>query len=66
LDDWQQDLVNYGKSAPEKNGVLSQLVGKSLSEGKDAEITGKSPCLLIVLRCMLSPRQKRRAMAQSQ
>ena len=42
LDDWQQDLVNYGKSAPEKNGVLSQLVGKSLSGGKDAEITGES------------------------
>ncbi|WP_029686895.1 lipase family alpha/beta hydrolase [Tatumella saanichensis] len=42
LDDWQQDLVNYGKSAPEKKGVLSQLVGKSLSGGKDAEITGES------------------------
>jgi len=42
LDDWQQDLVNYGKSAPDKNGVLSQLVGKSLSGGKDAEITGES------------------------
>ncbi len=41
-DDWQQALVNYGKSAPEKNGVLSQLVGKSLSEGKDAEIIGES------------------------
>lgn len=42
LDDWQQDLVNYGKSAPDKKGVLSQLVGKSLSGGKDAEITGES------------------------
>lgn len=41
LDDWQQALVNYGKSAPEKNGVLSQLVGKSLSEGKNAEIIGE-------------------------
>ncbi|NWA74981.1 acetyltransferase, partial [Serratia proteamaculans] len=42
MDDWQQALVNHGKSAPKKNGVLSQLVGKSLSEGKDAEITGES------------------------
>ncbi|WP_320710064.1 acetyltransferase [Enterobacter sp. 302C9] len=42
LDDWQQDLVNYGKSAPDKKGVLSQLVGKALSGGKDAEITGES------------------------
>lgn len=42
LDDWQQDLVNYGKSAPEKKGVLSQLVGKSLSGEKDAEINGES------------------------
>lgn len=42
LDDWQQNLVNYGKSAPEKKGVLSQLVGKSLSGGKDVEITGES------------------------
>lgn len=42
LDDWQQDLVHYGKSTSEKNGVLSQLVGKSLSEEKDTEITGES------------------------
>lgn len=42
LDDWQQDLVHYGKSTSEKNGVLSQLVGKSLSEEKDSEITGES------------------------
>ncbi|HGN9372038.1 TPA: lipase family alpha/beta hydrolase [Citrobacter pasteurii] len=42
LDDWQQDLVNYGESAPEKRGVLSQLVGQPLSEGKYAEITGES------------------------
>lgn len=42
LDDWQQALVNYGKSASEKKGVLSQLVGKSLSESKYAEITGES------------------------
>jgi len=41
-DDWQQALVNYGKSTPEKNGVLGQLVGKSLSKDKDAEITGES------------------------
>jgi hypothetical protein len=42
LDDWQQDLVHYGKSTSEKNGVLSQLVGKSLSEEKDTKITGES------------------------
>ncbi|WP_159868268.1 MULTISPECIES: acetyltransferase [unclassified Raoultella] len=42
MDDWQQNLVNYGKSVPEKNGVLSQLVGKTLSEGKYSEITGES------------------------
>lgn len=42
LDDWQQDLVHYGKSTSKKNGVLSQLVGKSLSEEKDTEITGES------------------------
>ncbi|MCY9801720.1 acetyltransferase [Citrobacter braakii] len=42
LDDWQQALDNYGKSAPEKKGVLSRLVGQSLSEGKYAEITGES------------------------
>ncbi|MBU5922868.1 GPI inositol-deacylase [Enterobacter sichuanensis] len=42
LDDWQQDLVHYDKSTSEKNGVLSQLVGKSLSEEKDTEITGES------------------------
>ena len=41
-DDWQQALNNYGKPAPEKNGVLSQLVGKSLAESKYAEITGES------------------------
>lgn len=41
-DDWQQALVNYGKSTPEKNGVLRQLVGKSLAEGKKAEITGET------------------------
>lgn len=42
MDDWQQALVNYGKSVPEKNGVLGQLVGKTLSEGEYAEITGES------------------------
>ncbi|AMB77313.1 lipase family alpha/beta hydrolase [Pantoea ananatis] len=42
LDDWQQSLVNYGKSASEKKGVLRQLVGQSLSESKYAEITGES------------------------
>lgn len=42
MDDWQQALVNYGKSVPEKNGVLGQLVGKTLSEGENAEITGES------------------------
>ncbi len=42
LDDWQQDLVHYGKSTSEKNGVLSELVGKSLSDEKDTEITGES------------------------
>ncbi|MFP1851070.1 lipase family alpha/beta hydrolase [Lonsdalea quercina] len=42
VDDWQQALVNHGKSTPGKVGVLSQLVGKSLSGGKDAEITGES------------------------
>nr|WP_279051427.1 acetyltransferase [Cedecea davisae] len=42
LDDWQQALVNYGKPAPEKKGVLSQLVGKPLAEGKNAEITGET------------------------
>lgn len=41
-DDWQQALDNYGKSVPEKKGVLSQLVGTSLSQGKDTEITGES------------------------
>ncbi|KGA27466.1 lipase family alpha/beta hydrolase [Pectobacterium odoriferum] len=41
-DDWQQALDNYGKPASEKKGVLSQLVGKSLSESKYAEITGES------------------------
>ncbi|WP_312804091.1 lipase family alpha/beta hydrolase [Atlantibacter hermannii] len=42
LDDWQQALDNHGSSTPGKKGVLSQLVGKSLSEDKDAEITGES------------------------
>ncbi|WP_241575087.1 GPI inositol-deacylase [Rosenbergiella nectarea] len=42
LDDWQLALDNYGKSASEKKGAISQLVGKSLSEGKYAEITGES------------------------
>ncbi|MBT0729869.1 GPI inositol-deacylase [Rosenbergiella nectarea] len=42
LDDWQQALVNHGKSVSEKKGAISQLVGKSLSEGKYAEITGES------------------------
>lgn len=42
LDDWQQKLENYGKPTPVKNGVLSQLVGQSLSESKYAEITGES------------------------
>ncbi|WP_313079759.1 acetyltransferase [Atlantibacter sp.] len=41
-DDWQQALVNHGKPTPAKDGILSKLVGKSLSEGKDAEITGES------------------------
>lgn len=42
LDDWQQALVNYGKPEPEKKGVLSQLVGKSLAEDENAEITGET------------------------
>lgn len=42
MDDWQQSLINYGKSASEKKGVLRQLVGQSLSESKYAEITGES------------------------
>lgn len=42
LDDWQQALDNHGSSTPGKKGALSQLVGKSLSENKDAEITGES------------------------
>ena len=42
LDDWQQDLENYGKSTSEKKGVLSQLVGKPLAEDKNAEITGET------------------------
>ncbi|MBT0731716.1 acetyltransferase, partial [Rosenbergiella nectarea subsp. apis] len=42
LDDWQLALDNYGKSVSEKKGAISQLVGKSLSEGKYAEITGES------------------------
>lgn len=42
LDDWQQDFIHYGKSTSEKNGVLSQLVGKSLSGENDTEITGES------------------------
>jgi len=41
-DDWQQALVNYGKPASEKKGVLNQLIGKPLSESKYAEITGES------------------------
>ena len=41
-DDWQQALVNYGKSSPGKNGILSQLVGVSLSDNKNSEITGES------------------------
>nr|WP_205066507.1 acetyltransferase [Pantoea coffeiphila] len=41
-DDWQQSLINYGKSTPIKSGILSQLVGRALSEGKDLEITGES------------------------
>lgn len=45
MDDWQQSLINYGKSASEKKGVLRQLVGQSLSESKYAEITGE--CVLI-------------------
>jgi len=42
LDDWQQALDNHVSSTPGKKGALSQLVGKSLSEDKDAEITGES------------------------
>lgn len=42
LDDWQQALDNYGKPTQGKKGVLSRLVGQSLSEGKYAEITGES------------------------
>ncbi|EMH4164922.1 acetyltransferase [Pluralibacter gergoviae] len=42
LDDWQQSLVNHDKPAPGKKGVLSQLVGKSLSESKYTDIIGES------------------------
>lgn len=42
LDDWQQALDNHVSSTPGKKGALSQLVGKSLSEDKDAEITDES------------------------
>ncbi|WP_410517662.1 acetyltransferase [Pantoea allii] len=42
IDDWQQALDNHGKSTSGKSGVLSQLVGKSLAERKDTEITRES------------------------
>lgn len=42
LDDWQQDLVNYATPAGGKGGVLSQLVGRTLSQDKGAEISGES------------------------
>lgn len=42
LDDWQQDLYNNGNETTKRNGVLSQLVGKSLAADKDAEIVGES------------------------
>ena len=43
LDDWQQALANYGTPSDGKGeGVLSQLVGRQLSEDKGAEISGES------------------------
>lgn len=42
LDDWQQDLVNYATPARGKGGVLSKLVGRTLSQDKGAGISGES------------------------
>ncbi|PLV45964.1 acetyltransferase [Erwinia sp. B116] len=42
LDDWQQDLVNYGTPSQGKGGILSQLVGRQLAVDNGAEISGES------------------------
>ena len=42
LDDWQQDLVNYGTPSQGKGGILSQLVGRQLAADNGAEISGES------------------------